>query len=793
MTHSPTETLSPVERQALKASPLKLIYPQEERIPVITVPTFPGLGKLAALRFIEWIQEHPEGVVALPTGKTPEYFIHWVTHLLRFWEKREVLKLLDQAGIDSSVRPETKGIRFVQIDEFYPIQPQQKNSFLWYVTHYYLEGLGFDPNRALLINCEELSLRSDETLQDLWPNDRVDLSLRTRKPVTRLEAKQRDALLRIDDWCQERENEIRSLGGIGFFMGGIGPDGHIGFNVRGSDHHSTTRLTETNYETQAAAAADLGGIENARSRLVVTLGLGTIAYNSACVALILAAGEAKARVVADAVLGPKSVKIPSSALRTLPQARLYITLGAGRLLPKRQQVLLTQGDRLSDEVLEKTWVDLALRKRSRLRDLTPENAAGDELVQKALKTSGRSFSEIAIGVERSLITKIEVGTRVRTDTRFLHVEPHHDDLMLGYLPWIVRHVRDASNDHHFLTLTSGFTAVTNRYMLQRIQNLEDFLFTPAFLTLHEEGYFEPGRESCRNRDVWQYLDGIAGKSEEMRKKGASRRFLRDIIAVYGEKNLEKIQGRLSELTRHFEAAYPGQKDPEPVQRLKGMCREWEAECLWGYFGWRSSHIHHLRLGFYTGDLFNPEPTVDRDVRPILDLMVKLQPEIVSVALDPEASGPDTHYKALQAVNEATRRYREQSEASELRIWGYRNVWYRFHPSEANVFIPVSLNMFSIMESAFLNTFVSQRDASFPSPDHDGPFCELAQRIQVEQYQVLKICLGREWFAEHPSALIRGTRGFVFLREMQPSEFSQTARRLQDAAQGSPLHTPNSVR
>jgi glucosamine-6-phosphate deaminase len=110
------------------------------------------------------------------------------------------------------------------------------------------------------------------------------------------------------------------------------------------------------------------------------------------------------------------------------------------------------------------------------------------------------------------------------------------------------------------------------------------------------------------------------------------------------------------------------------------------------------------------------------------------------------------------------------------------VWYRFHPSEANVFVPVSLNMFSVMENAFLNTFVSQREASFPSYEHDGPFCELAQRIQVEQFQMLKTCLGREWFAEHTSPLIRGARGFVFMRSMNLDEFSFTARRLRRAAE-----------
>jgi len=87
-----------------------------------------------------------------------------------------------------------------------------------------------------------------------------------------------------------------------------------------------------------------------------------------------------------------------------------------------------------------------------------------------------------------------------------------------------------------------------------------------------------------------------------------------------------------------------------------------------------------------------------------------------------------------------------------------------------------------MQSAFLSTFVCQREASFPSHEHDGPFCELAQRIQVEQYQTLKTCLGREWFAEHPSPLIRATRGFVFLREMSLGEFAQMASRLREVTE-----------
>ena len=54
-----------------------------------------------------------------------------------------------------------------------------------------------------------------------------------------------------------------------------------------------------------------------------------------------------------------------------------------------------------------------------------------------------------------------------------------------------------------------------------------------------------------------------------------------------------------------------------VQILKGACREFEAECVWGYIGWQLPNISHLRLGFYTADIFAPEPTQQRDVVPVL--------------------------------------------------------------------------------------------------------------------------------------------------------------------------------
>ena len=630
-----------------------------------------------------------------------------------------------------------------------------------------------------MIDCKEIGLQKGQTLAAVWPGGEVDLSLRHRAAHSGLEQVQQDALQRIDQWCQEYEERIRCLGGIGFFLGGIGPDGHIGFNVRGSDHFSTTRLTGINYETQAAAAGDLGGIEVARKRLVITIGLGTIASDPDGVALIVAVGEAKAGIVRAAVEEQADVRYPASALHQMPQARFYVTQGAAKLLAERQRVLLERRPEIDDQTVEQVIVDLACGLGRKVVDLTEADFAADALGAVVLHRRPEAANALGRLVRDRLVGKIERGTGTLSSTRFLHTEPHHDDLMLGYLPYIVRHTRDASNVHYFVCFTGGFTAVTNGFIEAHLEKVRRFLPTPECAGLLAEGYFDPAYENGRNRDVWQYLDGVAAADEAMRDEGAARRFLRNLIALFGSDGIEE---KIWELVAYFREHYPGQKDAPEVQGLKSMCREFEAECIWGYIGWDCANVKHLRLGFYTGDIFTQEPTVEGDVLPVIELLQQVEPDVVSVALDPEASGPDTHYKVLQSVTEALRRYEAQSGRSDLKVWGYRNVWYRFEPAEADIFVPVSLNMLSVMHNAFMSTFVSQRDASFPSYEYDGPFSELARRVQVDQYQKIKTCLGREWFQDHPSPLIRATRGLVFLKEMDLGEFYERSRALKQAAE-----------
>ena len=53
--------------------------------------------------------------------------------------------------------------------------------------------------------------------------------------------------------------------------------------------------------------------------------------------------------------------------------------------------------------------------------------------------------------------------------------------------------------------------------------------------------------------------------------------------------------------------------------------------------------------------------------PVLDLLEEVRPNVVSCALDPEASGPDTHYKVLQAISEAANQYVDKNAGASLRV------------------------------------------------------------------------------------------------------------------------------
>ncbi len=762
--------MSKVEQYYLTQSQKELVYKPTEKIPVIQVTNFPELGKMTALRFIEWMQQNPGGVVSLPTGKTPEHFIKWVAYFLKNWDKDDVVEALKKVDLDYTKKPDISSLRFVQIDEFYPIDSHQHNSFYYYIQKYYFSNWGLDTKKALLMNINEIPTANNLSLSEIFPDETIDLSLRTRWASTTSERYQKQTIELVDQFCTDYEKKIRDMGGIGFFLGGIGPDGHIGFNVMGSDHYSTTRLIQTNYETQAAAATDLGGIEVAKKRLVITIGLDTITYNPDATAIIIAAGEAKGNIVRDSIQTSVSNKYPATVLQRLPNARFYLTNGAAFRLVERRYHDVLEEENISNISVERAVVNLCLDKNKSLLDLSVEDYNSNQLTKLILERTKKSPQQIGDEIRNSIIERFERGMLPVSNQTILHTGPHHDDIPLGYLPYINHLVRDASNKHHFVTMTSGFTAVTNSYMLGLLEDLKYYLGQSDFTSRFTQRYFDPEFKEGKDRDIHLYLDGLGEHSKTIRKEAVSRRLLRNMIEIYEEDNIAYLEDRVDELINYFKTQYPGKKDIPHVQKLKGMMREWEEELVWAFFGFNTSSVSHMRLGFYQGDIFTENPEMDRDVIPVFNLLKKIKPTIVTVALDPEGSGPDTHYKVLQATAEALKLYEKETGINNIKVWGYRNVWYRFHPAEANIFIPVSLNSMAIMENTFLNSYGSQRAASFPSWEYDGPFSRLAQRIQVEQYQTIRLCLGKDYFLKHSYPRVQAAYGMVYLKELSQEEF-----------------------
>ncbi len=774
---NPKQPQSKVEQFYLSLSGKELIYKPVEKIPVIQVDSFPELGKLTALRFIEWVIENQDGVISLPTGKTPEHFIKWVAKILQEWDTKPIQNLIKDVGINATKKPTLENLRFVQIDEFYPIDSNQHNSFYYYVKNFYFRLWGLNFKKALLMNINEIPTAENLSLNEIFPEQKVDLSLRTRWASSRLERLQKETIEIVDEYCSNYERKIRAMGGIGFFLGGIGPDGHIGFNVQGSDHFSTTRLIQTNYETQAAAAADLGGIEIARNRLVITIGLKTITYNKNATAIIIAAGEAKANIVRDSIQNSFSNKFPATALQKLRNARFYLTHGAAIRLGERRYVEAAQESPISQQTIERSVINLVVEKAKTISKLNKEDFKDNKITNLVLNSLDQTAEEITKGIEENIISRLEEGMKVVEDKVILHTAPHHDDIELAYLPYITHLVRTPLNKHHFSYMTSGFTAVTNSFMLNLMENLLTFLNSGTFAKKFNEHYFDRRNIDGKNRDVMHYLDGVAGHSRTLQHEALARRLLRNIMKVYEEESLVYLKDRVNELINYFRTQYPGKKDIAYVQKLKGMQREFESEIFWGHYGFSVEDISHLRLGFYQGDIFTEVPEMDRDVLPIFKLMKKIKPTIVTVAFDPEGSGPDTHYKVMQAIAEALELYEKYSGNSNIKVWGYRNVWYRFHPAEANIYVPVSLNSFAILENTFMKSFSSQKGASFPSWEYDGPFHRLVQKIQVEQYNVLRECLGKDYFLKHPHPRIRAAKGILFLKELSLNEFYTHTREL----------------
>ncbi|MBU4269943.1 PIG-L family deacetylase [Candidatus Dependentiae bacterium] len=264
----------------------------------------------------------------------------------------------------------------------------------------------------------------------------------------------------------------------------------------------------------------------------------------------------------------------------------------------------------------------------------------------------------------------------------LHTSPHPDDVTLGYLPYINWLLKNTRNKHNFLIMTSGSNAVRNSY-------LENILEKIKYNLLNNEN-----NNFLEKKVINNLVDNIDNSKSIL---------------------LTKIEELLENLKQNNVNA--------ELEFLKGIIREAEEESVWNNFKISNKNVIAFRANFYR----SKTEELSQDINNFYKFLLNINPDIITVAIDPKNSAPLTHYKTFKVIQNAVKLFSENLK-KDLIIIGYRNVWCQFLPQEANIFFPVTNQDFDLLKKTFINCYKTQVDAMYPSSKYSGNFADIAVEI-----------------------------------------------------------------
>jgi glucosamine-6-phosphate deaminase len=122
----------------------------------------------------------------------------------------------------------------------------------------------------------------------------------------------------LEEECARYEAKIKKLGGIEFFLGGIGADGHLAFNEPGSSLHSRTRVKTLTYDTIIVNSRFFGNDITKVPKLALTVGVQTV--TDAKTVLLVIAGHNKATALQKVIEDGVNHMWTASVLQLHPKA-----------------------------------------------------------------------------------------------------------------------------------------------------------------------------------------------------------------------------------------------------------------------------------------------------------------------------------------------------------------------------------------------------------------------------------------------------------------------------------------
>ena len=508
-------------------------------------------------------------VLGLATGSTPVAIYD------------ELVRLHQEEGLSF------KNVVTFNLDEYFPMQPNELQSYVRFMNEHLFDLIDIDRKN---VHIPDGTIPSDD----------------------------------VHRYCQRYEQKIKDFGGIDIQLLGIGRTGHIGFNEPGSGKTSRTRLITLDRVTRIDAASDFFGEENVPRR-AITMGVGTILDAKKIV--MLAFGEHKARIVAQAVEGEVTPSIAASFLQEHPNVEVVLDDAAAADLTRRRTPWLVGDLDWNDEVTRNAVIWLARKLEKPVLKLTDQDY-NEEGLQDLLAAHGAAY-DINLAVFRHLQRTIngwpggkpdhkkEPGDLTRPHDaifpkRIIIFSPHPDDDVISMGGTLIRLV-DQGHDVHIAYQTSGNIAVFDDDAIRFTDFVAEFNRT-----------FEIDPEQTKNLD-----DHV-------------EQFLRNKVA--------------------------GQVDSDTVQKIKGLIRRCEAKAGARCCGVPEEQLHFLDMPFYETGRVKKKPLGEEDLEIIIKLLREIQPHQIYAAGD--LSDPHgTHRTCLKAILQACDRVRNDDWYSDSAVCG----------------------------------------------------------------------------------------------------------------------------
>jgi glucosamine-6-phosphate deaminase len=561
-------------------------------------PDYTGVCREVAARIAQIIREKPNAVFGLATGSTP----------LGVYE--ELIRLHREEGLSFAQ------VRTFNLDEYYPMAPDAPQSYVRFMREKLFDHIDIAPENW---HVPSGVVRSSEE---------------------------------VEADCARYEQQIQDAGGLDFQLLGIGRTGHIGFNEPGSATDSRTRLVVLDHLTRTDAAGDFFGMENVPAR-AITMGVGTV-LDAREIAL-LASGTRKAAIVAEALEGKITSKVPASFLREHLGATFWLDENAAAELESaRQGWRAPQSDFSQFETRRRAVLGIAQQAQKPIAELTLADAASAGAGQ--LAASETEFDTLKSEVEADLKRRMDDELLPRGKT-ILCLSPHPDDDVIGPGATITR-LASLGNTVYVAYGVSGANAVRDKDVLALLR--------------------------ARHSRLVSYLESVTAPG----------------------KSLESAMEEVRTLVYERE---PGAPDAPLLRELKRLVREGEASD-----GCRKMGATPIfwKLPFY-GDGAHRLPVGDDDIQIVLATLASVQPDIVM--LTGEHNDPHgTHELCAQAFERAAS-VSLQTGGKEFRRWFYRGAWDEWPLEEGDYFCVFGKKEMDAKISLILD-HISQLDPLFGGDD-----------------------------------------------------------------------------